>query len=87
MSTNPDRTFLSDFDFVASAALAVAITGLAVGWFANPVDSSFERANQASAEDHFTLTTDGTMKVLITAPRPKELPPAVQAAISFPRPS
>ncbi len=61
MSTNPDRTFLTDFDFLATAALAVAITGLAIGWFALPVDSGFEQARQVSAEDRFTLTADGRM--------------------------
>jgi hypothetical protein len=77
MSTNPDRTFLTDFDFLASAALAVAITGLAIGWFAQSVDSGFEQARQVSAEDRFTLTQDGRMKVTVTAQRPKDLQAAV----------
>ena len=73
MSTNPDRTFLSDFDFLSSATLAVAITGLAIGWFAQSPDSTFERASRVNAEDAFTLTEDGRMKVTITAQRPKEM--------------
>ena len=79
MSTNPDRTFLSDFDFLTSAAMAVAITGLAIGWFAQPADSSYERANQVSVEDAFTLTDDGHMKLTVTAQRPKQLQAATLA--------
>lgn len=83
MSTNRDRTFLTDFDFLTSAALAMAITGLAIGWFAQPADASFERANRAGTEDSFTLTEDGRMKLTVTAQRPKEL----QAAVTAKRPS
>jgi hypothetical protein len=79
MSSNPDRTFLTDFDFLSSAALAVAITGLAIGWFAQSADSSYERANRVEMEDHFTLTEDGRMKLTITAQRPKEMQAAVAA--------
>jgi hypothetical protein len=82
MSTNPDRTFLTDFDFLTSAALAVAITGLAIGWFAQPLDLGFDRARGVAMEDQFTLTSDGRMKVTVTAQRPKEL----QAAIASRRP-
>lgn len=73
MSTNPDRTFLSDFDFLSSAALAVAITGLAIGWFAQPTESALASANRVNIEDSLTLTEDGRMKLTVTAQRPKEM--------------
>ena len=73
MSTNPDRTFLRDFDFLSSAALALAITGLAIGWFAQSPESSFERAHRVNIEDTLTLTEDGRMKLTVTAQRPKEM--------------
>ena len=69
-----------NLDSTLSVAMMVA-AGLAIAWFAGAQPTASQTAQHIAAEDRVTVSQDeGRYRMTITAQRPHDFVPAVQAA-------